>query len=110
MSEKIITGIPVELQNSPAQSVEVEVEHIENNEMFRVPNFIGKVATSAAEIIIPGTPVEGANEREKVVLDTPPAKDWAEIPGTDQYIKRQSELADIARSENAIGNTNKMES
>ena len=116
-----ITGIPVELQNSPAQNVEVHAETTENIEMFKVPvlHEIGKSAVAnvavietvpgvaSSEVVISGTPVNGG--REKVVLDEYKGGTLDTVPGTEQYADKQEAIANIARSENAINNPNKMQ-
>jgi hypothetical protein len=110
MSEKFPNHIPVESSESAEANIEV----------FKVPKLhlhpeLGKVAlidsvpgVERSEVVVPGTPVEGTQDREKVVIEEYKGA-YDTVPGTDQYAQKQQEIANIARSENALNNSGRIE-
>jgi hypothetical protein len=111
MSEKIPNHITVETSDSFESNIDV----------FQVPKLhlrpeLGKAAlidsvpgVARSQEVIPGTPVEGQQERGVVVLDEYKGGSLDTVPGTEQYADKQEAIATIARSENAFNNPNKMQ-
>jgi hypothetical protein len=113
MSEKFPNHIPVESSESAEANIEV----------FKVPKLhlhpeLGKVAlidsgdvpgVARSEVIVPGTPAQGQSERGVVVLDEYKGGSLDTVPGTDQYAAKQEAIANMARTENALNNSGRIE-
>ncbi len=117
MSEKIVIGSSVNNAES-----NIEVYHIPK---LRLSSELGKAAldnatatliesgsvpgvTPSAEIVS-GAPIKGQRDRSVVVLDVYKGGSLDTVPGTDQYAEKQESIANIARSEHALNNPNKMQ-